>query len=332
MHIGSKQENDSNFGILLKEPIMEFTKQIINEENSDTITIKYKIVDIKDTKKIQLFGELFVETNKNICKIIVKGKVSDLTTYIDVEKDQLNDDILEIKLKGIKNITNMSHIFYAGYGDIPLFSLPDFSKWNTQNVINMSNMFHGCDKLISLDLSSFDTKNVIDMSNLFSYCNSLKNIDLSSFNTENVKNMGGMFYMCENLTSLNLSSFNTQNVEKINEMFCHCENLQNINLLAFNTINVTTMEKLFYNCTNLIEINLSSFKAENVENISRMFFGCKNLENLDLSNFSFLKVNNCFQAFFNCNKLKKIIINKSFDNSIIQKEFKENNIKAEIIY
>jgi hypothetical protein len=66
MHINSPQGNDSNYGILLKEPIIEFTKQIINEEELDAITIKYKIVDIEDTKKIRLFGDIFVERNKNI--------------------------------------------------------------------------------------------------------------------------------------------------------------------------------------------------------------------------------------------------------------------------
>ena len=240
------------------------------------------------------------------------------------------DNLSNINLSNFntENVINMSNIFSRCYN----LQNIDLSSFNTKNVINMSNMFHSCDKLINLDLSSFDTKNVIDMSNLFSYCNSLKDINLSSFNTENVKYMEGMFYMCENLTSLNLSSFNTQNIENINEMFCHCENLQQINLLSFNAINIKTMEKLFYNCNNLIEINLSSFKTENVENISRMFFDCKNLEIVDLSNFCFQKVNNCFQTFFNCNKLKKIIINKSIDISILQKEFKENNIDPEIIY
>ena len=164
MHI--KQENNSNYGILLKEPIMEFTKQIINEENSDTITIKYKIVDIEDTKKIRLFGDIFVERNKNICKIIVKGKASDLATHIDVKKDQLNDGIFEIKLKGIKNITDMSYMFCSGYGDnIPLLSIPDFSKWNTQNVTNMQSIFSFCKSLSKLpDISKWNTENVTDMS------------------------------------------------------------------------------------------------------------------------------------------------------------------------
>ena len=35
---------------------------------------------------------------------------------------------------------------------IPLLSLPDISKWNTQNVTDMSDMFRHCQSLSSLIL------------------------------------------------------------------------------------------------------------------------------------------------------------------------------------
>ena len=65
-------------------------------------------------------------------------------------KDKINNitnNILEIKLKGIKNITNMSYMFYDCSS---LNSLPDISKWNTSNVNNMSGMFYNCSNLSSL--------------------------------------------------------------------------------------------------------------------------------------------------------------------------------------
>ena len=55
-------------------------------------------------------------------------------------------DILEIKLKGITNITNASCMFYKCSS---LSSLPDISKWNTSNVTNMSCMFYDCFSLLS---------------------------------------------------------------------------------------------------------------------------------------------------------------------------------------
>ena len=54
-----------------------------------------------------------------------------------------NNNNLEIKIKGIENITNMSSMFN---GCSSLLNLPDISKWNTNNVTDMKNMFDGCSK------------------------------------------------------------------------------------------------------------------------------------------------------------------------------------------
>ena len=50
-----------------------------------------------------------------------------------------------------------------------LSSLPDISKWNTNNVTNMISMFFGCSSLSSLpDISKWNTNNVTNMNNMFS--------------------------------------------------------------------------------------------------------------------------------------------------------------------
>ncbi len=52
-----------------------------------------------------------------------------------------------------------------------LSSLPNISKWNTNNVINMSHMFGGCSSLRSLpDISKWNTNNVIHKYSMFSDC------------------------------------------------------------------------------------------------------------------------------------------------------------------
>ena len=49
-----------------------------------------------------------------------------------------------------------------------LISLPDISKWNTNNVTNMSRMFQQCSSLLSLpDISKWNTNNITDMSSMF---------------------------------------------------------------------------------------------------------------------------------------------------------------------
>ena len=49
-----------------------------------------------------------------------------------------------------------------------LISLPDISKWKTDNVNRMSYMFSGCSHLITLpDISKWNTDNVKNKKNIF---------------------------------------------------------------------------------------------------------------------------------------------------------------------
>ena len=49
-----------------------------------------------------------------------------------------------------------------------LSSLPDISKWNTQNVTTMSWMFYNCISLSSLpDISQWNNQNVTTMTGIF---------------------------------------------------------------------------------------------------------------------------------------------------------------------
>ena len=54
---------------------------------------------------------------------------------------------IEIRLKGIINITNMSYMFYKCSS---LSSLPDISKWNTNSVTDMKDMFSNCSKSLNI--------------------------------------------------------------------------------------------------------------------------------------------------------------------------------------
>ena len=83
------------------------------------------------------------------------------------------------------------------------------SKWNTNNVTNMSFMFHGCKSLISLpDISKWKTNNVSNMNLMFYECESLISLpDISKWNTKNVSNMVGMFYECKSLKMVGNKNF-----------------------------------------------------------------------------------------------------------------------------
>ena len=174
---------------------------------------------------IRIFGENFVKNNKNTCYIIYESEKYELTEYFKINNWR-HDVLLEIKLIGINNIINASHMFY---GCKSLKSLSDISKWNTNNVTDMSYMFSWCTSLKSLpDISEWDTNNVTDMSYMFFQCKSLYLLpDISNWNTNNVTDMSYMFKGCESLNSLpDISKWNINNVTYMSWMFDGCKSLK----------------------------------------------------------------------------------------------------------
>ena len=55
-----------------------------------------------------------------------------------------------------------------------LTTLPDISKWNTNNLNNMKNMFQGCSSLISMpDINKWIIRHQTNISGMFDGCSSL---------------------------------------------------------------------------------------------------------------------------------------------------------------
>ena len=154
--------------------------------NLNEIHIKYKIK--KEYNKIRIFGDTFIHYNYNNCKIVWNSKIYNLVSHLNLKKININNNMIEIKLRGIKSIIYAQEMFF---NCLSLKSLPDISKWNTNNVTNMSGLFVKCSSLKSLpDISKWNTNNVINMSGLFCECSSLKSLpDISKWNTNNITNM-----------------------------------------------------------------------------------------------------------------------------------------------
>ena len=162
--------------------------------------------------KLRVFGDKFVENNKNKCKIICNDKEIEINSYIINETSNKTNNNIELKLRIDKDISNASYIFY---GCEDLKELPDISKLITNKIIDMSYMFYGCKNLSSIDISKWDTSNVKDMSYMFYGFESLSSLpNISKINTRNVIDMSNIFEKCD-LTNTNLSQFNTQNVENM---------------------------------------------------------------------------------------------------------------------
>ena len=133
--------------------------------------------------KIQIKIIIFIQINEDINNSSMETFKYFLSEFNKVknEKENCYDDLKK-----------MSYMFY---GCLSLISLPDISKYNTNNVNFMNNIFYECSSLISLqDISKWNTNNVKFMNNMFSGCSSLISLpDISKLKTNNVKNMSAMF-------------------------------------------------------------------------------------------------------------------------------------------
>ena len=184
----------------------------------------------------------------------------------------------------------------------------------------MKGMFKGCTCLNILDLSLFNTENVIDMSEMFCDCNNLKFLNLSNFNTENVKSMYRMFYGCFFLFFLNISKFQTNNVTNMKEMFYQCSSLKSLDLSNFDTSNVENMENMFNNClyfTNLKNDFISKISEQEmkttIEKTSKTFLEKE-------SGMISKTIQYCNQNLINYKDTYKDLINQSIKDFV-------NNIK-----
>ena len=176
---GSKNTKEKlNFGTFTKYAINEFNnkyksgnkKEYNKAATTNEITIKYKV---GKEDKIRIFGDDFVENNINNFQMIIKDKNYKLNSFYNIKNEKEND-ILKIKLKQIKNATNLS------------------------------SMFEKCSAFTELsDISNLDTNKVTDMSFMFSECSSLSSLpDISKWNINSVNNMKAMFQLCTSLIEL----------------------------------------------------------------------------------------------------------------------------------
>ena len=226
--------------------------KIKNKNNDNEITIIYKIN--KNDTKIKIFDIDFINNNKNKCKYIYKDKEFELEEYFNLSNYDKDEDELEIGLKGINNITDMSSMFKFCSS---LLSLPDISKWNTNKVTNMSSMFNFCLSLSLPDISKWNTNNVKDMNSMFQYCSSLSSLpDISKWNTNKVINMNSMFGFCLSLESLpDISKWNTINVKDMSCMFQYCSSLSSLpDINKWNINNVKDMSFMFNGCKDSLNI------------------------------------------------------------------------------
>ena len=269
-----------------------------------------------DIKKLRLFGQVFVNNNKENCRIIYKNSEYELTEYLDDIDNYYNpNELILIKLRIIKELTDMSYMFS---GCKALISFPDIIEEN-ENVSEISkitapenNSYLGSyikkDFLKNL-ISCLNTKKVNNMKALFAGCISLSYLsDSLNWNTSNVTDMSYMFFRCKSLFSIpNLSKWETNNVKNLENIFLGCDELIAFpDLSNWNTDKLTLMGGMFYGCKSLLSLpDISKWNISNVSEINCLFLGCRALKSLpNISKWNTSKVTDMSFMFEECSSLE----------------------------
>ena len=217
-----------------------------------------------------------------------------LTFYYDVQRDtrtgtvySVTDDgripewansgqVTKVVFRAFFNYYHPSSTSRWFYNCTALETIEGIENLNTENVIDMSLMFNGCESLTSVDVSGFNTANVTEMYSMFDGCSALTALDVSGFNTANVTDMGYMFNGCAALASIDVSKLNTERVRFMESMFNGCAALTTLDVTNFATERVRYMDNMFRNCS-----ALTTIKCDNTWTCGTstdMFKGCTALK------------------------------------------------------
>ena len=256
--ISKNEKKNKEEKINQKNQITSSLNNYLVNNNGNQLTIIYNIN--KNKKSIKLFGEKFVENNKNLCYISVDGEKIELCEYLTLNDEQRKKETLEIKLIKDKRVTSLAYMFNKCNS---LKSLPDISLLDTSYVINMEYIFSYIYLETLPDISKLDTSNITNMTGMFLNCEQLKELpDISKWDTSNVTDMSFMFYGCGSLKELpDISRWKISKVTNMYSMFKYCRSLES-----------------FPDCSNW-EINKQLFRKEmfqgvNEKIIPKKFKGC----------------------------------------------------------
>ena len=197
---------------------------------------------------------------------------------------------------------------------------------DSSSVIDMSDMFNGCSKLVELDISKIDMCNVKNMRSMFKNCENLEYIDMSKHDLRKVEDISWMVSDCYSLKGVKLGELKVNNIVGA---FSECYNLESVDISKVDTSEVKDMSYLFSSCAKLKELDLSNFDIRKAQRVDHMFLGCFRLDKLDINNFDTManeyRINSDIRGIFTGCKIKELLVRdtrliKEYDNRIDYRE------------
>ena len=141
----------------LKENKINEKKKLYEERG--IFQIKY--FNNLESETINIFGEEFIKENRKNFELIINHKEKELKSIISIAENHLYNQEIKIYIK-FKKIVNTKF-------------LKNNTKINTYYIKDLSCMFEGCSTLFSLpDLSKWNTNEVTYINNIFKICSSLE--------------------------------------------------------------------------------------------------------------------------------------------------------------
>ena len=224
-------------------------------------------------------------------------------------------------------VTNMSFMFD---GCSALESL-DLTNFNTAKVEYMNDLFNGCSALTTIYASDkFDTDNVINGSDMFTGCKSLKGYS-DSKTGHTFANCGTTGYFTpvfdyaefDNATgtlTFRRGLSKPEGAYDLNEgntkpgWLTQKEDIKKVVFDAsFANARPTSCYYWFCGCSKLTDIEgIENLNTENVTNMNSMFDSCSALTSLDLTNFNTAKVSDMSYMFMGCTALTTIFVSDKF--------------------
>ena len=179
---GSSGHIRINYGTFIKCAIDLFNKMFRNE-----IDIIYKI---NKEGSERIFGDKFVENNRNNIDLIINGIKNNL---IDRYKLQKCENKIKIIIKN--KITNLEYMFYKCKS---LKNIEQLNNLDTKEIKNFTRTFSDCSSLSDLKgLQNWNVSNGNNFSYIFEGCSKLS--DIKSLQNWNVSN--GNYFCGKNLNA-----------------------------------------------------------------------------------------------------------------------------------
>ena len=293
--------------------------------------IKFKVLGAEThTIDTDCGHKVYVCTDNRSAYILIPDDVTDIGFNARVISISSNNLLYSVKSKfalytgydreiivvGGESLTTTKLLF----ADICAKSI-DFCEFSAHNVINMDNMFMGCELKDTVWFNNIDTSNVISMKGMFNGF-SAESLCIEGFDTGKVRDMEEMFAECRLRGGLDLGrmsrgaenmaymfdgccaesitlgqSFDTSHCTAMNGMFSNCHT-DTLDIGVLNTSEVTDMSYMFMGCeTNTLDFG--RFDTSNVRNMAAMFARC-DVQSLGLNSFDTSKVTDMSEMFSEC--------------------------------